>query len=370
MTDLAAPSWCELQYQYSLERFGKIKRTPAMDRGSKVHSKLEAEIHVQVPVDVQSREDFWALRLWNIVQGLRGLRSTGMARELELPGVVDGQVINGVLDQLSYTCPDPALEARLEAAESKSKAALVLPANQTTLSEFFGSQNSDVQSLESARARSGGKLYITDVKTSGAARMPKGVYLRSAMMQLMLYRRLVVALATDSVDASIVFKRYSLDATAPLSDSLIRQLATLDADSGRESSQSDDMSALEADVDIVAELLGHNSLEQMWRLMVDEFKLTMPDGADSLSKVLAAEFRRSDDGSVIGLRSFAYVEPTLEDYVSDELRWWRGEREPRGVDIEESFKCQKCEFAPTCTWRIQKADEHLERSRARQKSAA
>ena len=71
---------------------------------------MEEQVHTTVPVDVQTKEDTWGLKIWNVIQGLRTLRVTGMTRELEIWGVVDGQIINGIIDELSYTCTDPELE--------------------------------------------------------------------------------------------------------------------------------------------------------------------------------------------------------------------------------------------------------------------
>ena len=37
---------------------------------------------------------------------------TGLTRELEVMGVVDGEVIIGIIDELSYACPDEELEGQ------------------------------------------------------------------------------------------------------------------------------------------------------------------------------------------------------------------------------------------------------------------
>ncbi len=105
VTDLISPSWCELQYWYTLTKHGRKKRTPAMKQGTVVHKSLEDQVHKTVPITIQSKEDAWGLRIWNTIQGLRTLRDRGMTRELEIWGVVDGQVISGVIDELSYLAP-------------------------------------------------------------------------------------------------------------------------------------------------------------------------------------------------------------------------------------------------------------------------
>ena len=110
VTDLISPAWCELQYLYTLSKHGKKKRTPAMKQGTAVHKALEDEVHTTVQVSTTKREDSWGLRIWNIIQGLRTLRDTGRTREFEVWGTVGGELVNGVIDELSYTCPDPAVK--------------------------------------------------------------------------------------------------------------------------------------------------------------------------------------------------------------------------------------------------------------------
>ena len=42
---------------------------------------------------------------------------------------------------------------------------------------------------------------------------------------------------------------------------------------------------------------------------------------------------------VIGRKIFAFDESALHAYVQDVLQWWRGERPPRGVDLEHARRC-------------------------------
>src|SRR6187402_1522359 len=114
VTDLVSPAWCELQYWYTLTKHGRKRRTPAMKEGTRVHRVLEEQVHTMVKIDITTREDAWGLRIWNVIQGLRTLRDTGQTRELEIWGTVDGLVVNGVIDELSYICPDTELEESLE----------------------------------------------------------------------------------------------------------------------------------------------------------------------------------------------------------------------------------------------------------------
>lgn len=40
------------------------------------------------------------------------------------------------------------------------------------------------------------------------------------------------------------------------------------------------------------------------------------------------------------------------------LLYWRGEREIVGVEIEEVWKCSRCDFVDICEWRVKKDKEY------------
>ncbi|XP_078080940.1 exonuclease V isoform X2 [Mustelus asterias] len=81
---------------------------------------------------------------------------------------------------------------------------------------------------------------------------------------------------------------------------------------------------------------------------------------------LKIEYCYQADASVIGTE----VVPFEEEWVKSELRhycsFWKGQREARGVDIEEAWKCRYCDFADICEWRQSKAEEATRKNRANQ----
>lgn len=346
-----------------------------MKQGSAVHKTLEDQVHQTVAVDIQSKEDAWGLRIWNIMQGLKTLRETGMTREMEVWGVVDGLVINGIIDELSYFCPDRELEEEVTARTAHgttSKSAP--PADQPSITNFLKMndgqdfKNGVIRNLRSLVKKTS-KIYLTDVKTRGARSIPKGASFRPTLMQMMLYHRLLSDLATDKVNTDVLFNRYGLDASASFSDAFIAQVGSLnevfyDAPLGPADSQDLPVSSQ----DSVELLLGHNSIRQLWSLMIQEFQRTMPAGVNSIGNVLKAEYRDQADGSLLGIKTFLYDADVMQTYLDDELSWWRGEREAQGVCIEEAYKCRICEFAEECTWRKAKIDEATQAHRTRSKS--
>jgi exonuclease V len=48
---------------------------------------------------------------------------------------------------------------------------------------------------------------------------------------------------------------------------------------------------------------------------------------------------RPDAPKVIGTKRFAFDEAAMHAYVRDVLQWWRGERPPRGVEVEQTRRC-------------------------------
>ncbi|KAH0537710.1 hypothetical protein FGG08_005517 [Glutinoglossum americanum] len=348
VTDLVSPAWCELQYFYALAKHGRVRRTSVMKRGSDVHKDLEEQVHKTVLVDATTMEDAWGLRLWNVIQGLRTLRETGMTRELEIWGIVDGLLVNGKIDEISFTCPDEELEAEdLSNKESDKN----IPTNQSLITDFVG-----VLGKSGVASR---KVYLTDIKTRRSRSLPSGASFRPTVFQLMLYHRFFSDLVSNRFDADIIFRRYRIDPSANFSDSFITQIAALDGYHCDSNVAGLGMGEFEdgESRDLLGLLLQNNSVKRLWDLMMQEFQLTVPTGVEGVGVVLKAEYRSQVDGSVFGQKTFLHENELLDKYLADEIMWWRGKREARGVSVEEAYKCQTCEFAGDCGWRIAKIEE-------------
>lgn len=345
-----------------------------MKQGSAVHKVLEDQVHRTVAVDTESKEEAWGLRIWNVIQGLKGLRDTGMTRELEIWGVIDGLVVNGVIDELSYTCPEPELE---EAEENRNIAKKIPAADQRIITDFLGPSSLEsngtgvLNKLHSSLPGKTSKLYITDVKTRGTKSIPKAPSFRPTMMQLMLYHRILSDLATNKVNADVIFDRYELKADVSFSDGFIAQIGSLNEDcflalENPFATQED--STLPSSQDSMTVLLAHNSLREMWTLMMEEFARTFSAGAKSIGNVLKAEYRTPTDGAILGNKTFLYDDKIMQEYLDNEMRWWRGERAAEGVCVEEAYKCRTCDFFDECSWRRNKIEEATLKSRERKSS--
>ncbi|KAJ4303317.1 hypothetical protein N0V90_002210 [Kalmusia sp. IMI 367209] len=369
VTDLVSPAWCELQFFYNLSKFGRKPRTQAMKTGSKIHQALEDEVHTAVPVHIETKEDRFGLRIWNAIQGLRCLRDTGLTRELEVWGIVEGQVVNGVIDELSFTCPDPHLEEKLELSKAQQSGG-TLPLGQPSIEQAFQEAGCSVsgRSHHLANARIGPleanrRVYVSDVKTRGVRSLPTRASLRPTWMQLMLYRRLLESLSLNTVDAETILARYSLAPLQSFSEEFMLSGGAIGNDA-MEYDPENPYSILQSN-----ELRSYPNLLSLWSLMISEFQQTIP----SISDILRAEFRYARSGEVIGNELMVYSAEVIDTYVKEGMDWWHGVREARGVEIEEAFKCRLCDFADECSWRKTKIEEATEKHRlrreAREKSA-
>ncbi|RYP71926.1 hypothetical protein DL771_004529 [Monosporascus sp. 5C6A] len=364
VTDLSSGAWCELQYWYILTRLpgGRKTRTAAMKGGTRVHQTLEDQVHTTIQVNVAAKEEAFALRIWNFIQGLRTLRDKGMTRELEVWGMVHGEVANGVIDEVSYTCPNTAFEEELQGGWFQGETTED-PKPRFSILDYF----------QPHRRR----VYLTDIKTRASTQLPSGTALRPARVQLFLYHRLLSDMASGKVDYSAIIARYGLRPQARFSDAFMAQIGDLhdevffDADSEHESLPSTPRSPrygpdtgypgsspdTSAHLAPPPDLLRYRSIEQLIPLLQSELEETFPQGADTIGELLAVQYRHRDDGRIIGNNSFPNDPEALDGYLKRNLNWWRGGREAEGVSIEEAYKCRSCEFAEICQWRKDREEE-------------
>ena len=347
-----------------------------MKQGTTVHQALEEEIHITVPVDTPTKEDAWGLRVWNVVQGIRTLRDTGMTRELEVWGTVGGEIVNGIIDELSYDCPDPNLEAKVDKHALKKQIVPELPEHQTTITDFLApaSQQENGRSLEAALGSitKEKRIYVTDIKTRQSKTLPALSAMKPAILQLHLYHHMLENLAQGNFTLHQLVERYGLDPNATFSDSFIAQVGSLNQELSQSSYETQDS------LDI---LLNHNTLDSLWSFMLTEMRAifllptesqlptsTPQSVADlpiheaqptRLSPILTVEYLSSSyehrpgestRQHSLGRKSFVFNAQYLKAYLEDSLTWWHGQREAKGVELQEAWKCRSCDFRDDCVW--------------------
>ena len=367
-----------------------------MKGGTKLHKQLEEQVYTTIKIDIAKKEDAFALKLWNVIQGLRTLRDTGMTREMETWGLVDGEVVNGVIDGLSYENPDPDFEEEVRSSQGSQNSQ---PAKeQPKITGFFGSTKEKEKEKVDDR-----QIFLFDVKTRASNTLPSGAVVRPTKIQLFLYHRFLANMASGKLNFLRIFARYGLGPDEPLSDSFMAQIGALHDEIFDDDDDDDD----DAPSDYVSapstpppgnpgpgagpassqplpppppDLIHYRTLRELLPLLQSELRLTFPRGAASLGALVTVEYRRratpaeeeedsggggGGGGEVIGENVFYVDDEVLDLYLAEDMQWWRAAREPRGVVIEEAYKCRGCEFAGECGWRVGQEAELLRRSRAR-----
>lgn len=310
VTDLVSPAWCESQFQYSLEKGGRKRRTKAMTAGTKIHSNLEQELSTLVPfqLDEEVQEEIFGLRLVNILCGLLGLEHATITRELPVLGYVDKVLVYGVIDQIRY--------AEIE---------LISDTSQATLDSYLvGSSRTKRQAI------------ISDTKTRVHYSMPSTGQEDQAKHQLMLYWRLLHDMGTFDIAGYLLFM--SLDGERAFSDSFLAQVVNTVEVYGEE---------------ITVEALDANCINGVWRLLVPR----LASLTQHLSEECRIQYIHQSTSKPIIEKSFFFDATWLQQRTNKALEWWIGRREADGVPIEEAYKCRLCEMEPGCSFRLGKIEE-------------
>lgn len=270
-----------------------------------MHKVLEEQVHTTIPVSTETPEDVFGLKLFNMRQGLVALEETGLTRELDVFGFLDGVLVQGVIDEVTYDDPDPECNS----SSSSSRAA-----------------------------------FITDTKTRATERIPSGSQLRSTSVQLMLYHRLLTMLPI--VPFADVVAHHGLCGTTCFSDSFITQIASVG-------------SGISLD-----ELLENNNLYGMWKLVLRQLETAVP----AVGATVGVVFRAQSTGGVMARRAWGVDGVALESHLSATMEWWMGKRGSVGVDIEDAWKCRICDFEESCEWRLGQVEKLAEGVRAKKVS--
>ncbi|KAJ3936226.1 MAG: exonuclease V [Lentinula lateritia] len=111
-----------------------------------------------------------------------------------------------------------------------------------------------------------------------------------------------------------------------------------------------------------------NDPELLWALEQSLLTRLNDNGLDSAAQSQdiqslpmdnAAQHQSSGNhqSDIIGTKEFEFDANCLDEYLEDILKWWNGDRKPRGVSLEQSGRCFSCEYRFGCEWREQKARE-------------
>lgn len=296
VSDLVGLSWCETQTIYRLSSRGNLptaqrpttlisaagnevqvntKRSEARDvileKGRQVHKVLEDELIVElekVVVQANGNEEFWCLKILDILAGLERLLVFGVAvsqfilsytwiypadrnvtqREIPVFGLVEGFLVFGVIDQVdrreeSETTTSTPVSLSINASTSLSRSSSNLPYDQTKIDQHFPPSPKSVFKPNPATSNTAGiiieekkrwSFVLSDTKTRHSNSLPPKADSRASRLQLMLYHRLFTTLltskSTDTTPAfpwEDLFSHITLDPLATLSEEFLLAIQPL-----------------------------------------------------------------------------------------------------------------------------------------------
>ncbi|KAI0335835.1 hypothetical protein GY45DRAFT_1316576 [Cubamyces sp. BRFM 1775] len=279
VTDLVGPSWCEVQFDYGLrqQRYRRLEDRPTtfvtaegktinvvqdvaakndrtVARGKSVHKVLEREVQPeQVAVEITTQEERWALRLINMQAALQTLAELGYCREMPVFGMVHGQVVTGIIDEIARrpmsedelteretppvgtSSPNkraaprstPSTPSKSSAKRSKHDTS----SNQPNITTFFSPSKRRASPPPPLPRYA---LQLSDTKTRIRPTLPPDEDTYASRLQLMLYHRLLSNLlasvaptmptpASTPLSFAELWNRIGVDPARRFSDSFLAQ---------------------------------------------------------------------------------------------------------------------------------------------------
>ncbi|KAI0356433.1 hypothetical protein OH77DRAFT_1423372 [Trametes cingulata] len=278
VTDLVGPSWCEVQFDYGLrqKRYKKLEDRPSsfvtaegktitvvqnvaaqndrtVTRGKSVHKVLEREVQPEaVAVEITTAEERWALRMIKMLTSFQALVELGYCREMPVFGVVHGQVVTGIIDEIARRpihdeMPSESARERTNSSSpnkrpaphstptTPSKSASKkhkhsAPSDQPQITAFFSPGSQVPSPVEPPPPKY--TLHLSDTKTRTRPTLPPDEDTFASRVQLMLYHRLFSNLLSSAVpgvpalqplDFAALWQRVGVDPSRRFSETFLTQ---------------------------------------------------------------------------------------------------------------------------------------------------
>ncbi|XP_028857555.1 refilin-B isoform X2 [Denticeps clupeoides] len=166
-----------------------------------------------------------------------------------------------------------------------------------------------------------GQLVLSELKTRRQMSIPRPAQIKRDGLQVRLYMLLFNGMISGSVSKSDITDHLGLQAGRALGTDVLNHARAMGV-------QADTFGTL---------------LEVMLRRL-------------ALSNVrppahLRLQYCHQGSGDPIGTEDVPFEEPALRAELQGYLAYWTGNREARGVDIEDAWKCQSCHYQASCEWK-------------------
>ncbi|KAJ6657864.1 hypothetical protein lerEdw1_001784 [Lerista edwardsae] len=279
VTQITAQVWCEQQMVFKREipDLQVPEAAAVLDAGKSIHLARELEDHDLVTVCITSREDSWAIRLFNLLLMIRDLKGGRRVREFPVFGVLEGVFVVGIIDQLSYTAK--------------------------------------------------GELELHELKTRKEPSMPSAAQKKRDQFQVCLYKYIFDAMVQGQLTQDSFSQHLHLRPNQALGPHVQEQVRN----AGFTASCFRDL------------------------LELTFLNLTLSD--IPIIDRLQIEYIHQETSALLGKELLAYNKDTMSFKLQYFLAYWKGQRDPKGVDIEDAWKCRYCVYSDICDWRLQKSPE-------------
>ena len=278
---------------------------------------VELEVHEIVAVRTVTREDKWAVDLVNTYSQLATIRGGKLERELSVFGdpFNNDILIKGIIDQVEY---------------------------------------------------SNRELTILDYKTRKTNTLPSLAQRKGHALQLMIYKQMLDGFTCGTTGVMLLAKHIGLKFDLPLSDSVLEYIEKCGLLSLFEGSVDGcPIGQPKAEDPISGIIEGSNDRKRRrYSCPAITFGVVMKVIAECITHIqlplvtrLLIQYEYQKSGVVIGVETVEYNEKWMKDMLEHSLGFWRGSRPASGVDIEDLWKCDHCQFKDVCVWRMKKVLE-------------
>ena len=198
-----------------------------------------------------------------------------------------------------------------------------------------------------------GELIILDFKTRRTNTMPSEAQKRGHALQLMLYKCMLDSLTCGITKMNLLAEHLNLNFKRELTEGALEHISrygmqTLFTQSKTTDKVDGNSSTAEGVGGGLRVTLGELA-EKISELIVG---LNLP-----LVSSLMVQYVYQQTCKEIGMEVIEYDEAWARKAYENSLDFWLGKREPQGVDLEDLWKCDSCQFKDVCVWRRQKTLE-------------
>ena len=177
------------------------------------------------------------------------------------------------------------------------------------------------------------ELILLDYNTRRSNSLPSPEQKRGHSLQLMLYKCMLDFLLCGTTQMSLLSQHANLVFSTPLTSGPIEHIRQCGLHSL---------------------LIGDNDKEVLFGEVAEGIGKLIAGLGLPLVSTLVVQYEHQATGEVIGIETVEYDEQWMKAELDTCFSFWLGKRPARGVDIEQTWKCDSCQFRDICVWRMQK----------------